>query len=87
MRDAATGDVQADLGTWTGAAGTSAGQPLVLTRYERESGSDGIRGAATRRDGGAAARAAGSVAYDCSANDRLIACRVADGLEVWSISP
>jgi hypothetical protein len=86
VHDAATGDVHADLGTWTGTAGTSPGQPLVLTRYERESGTTAF---GVLRPGATAVQPLGhadSVAYDCSANERLIGCRVADGLEVWSIS-
>jgi hypothetical protein len=84
--DKATGALRADLGDWTG-AGASPGGPLVVTRYEQEAGTTAFGvlgpGATTVQPLGHA----DSVVNDCSADHRVIVCRVPDGLEVWSYSP
>jgi hypothetical protein len=84
LHDARTGQVRAELSAWSGVAATSAGQPLILTRFEQDSQ---VTAFGMLDPGSTVVRPlgrAGRMVRECAAGAELIACRVTGGIEVWS---
>jgi hypothetical protein len=84
LRDRATGHVLVDLGGWETVADSDAQAPLVLLRAVPPDGraTFGVL-APDGREVQQLGRADGRV-RDCASDDRHVACRVDDGIEVWA---
>jgi hypothetical protein len=84
LRDPGTGAVLADLAGWDAVANSAADQALVLLRAEPP---DGHTAFGVLPSGGHAVQPVGEAdgrVRECASDDRHIACRLDDGIEVWS---
>jgi hypothetical protein len=87
VRDAGTGRPRVELSGWEGVADSDPGEPLLLFRAQQGSGRAGFAVLTPGADRVQPLGLTSEPVRACSSDDRYVACRIGDGVEVWAYRP